>query len=118
MQYMILIYDDERTWGSMQDATRDEMLAAYFAYSKEMKDAGVMRAGDALQPTATATTVRLRQGKRLVTDGPFAETKEQLGGYYLIECKDIDEATKWAAKCPSAAIGSIEVRPVMVSQQS
>jgi hypothetical protein len=118
MQYMILIYDEEKNWASMTDATRDEMLAAYFAYSKEMKDAGVMRAGDALQPTSTATTVRLRQGKRLVTDGPFAETKESLGGYYLIECKDIDEATQWAAKCPSATIGSIDVRPVMNYSQS
>ena len=118
MQYMILIYDEEKIWGSMKDASRDEMMAAYFAYSKEMKEAGVMRAGDALQPIATATTVRLRQGKTLVTDGPFAETKEQLGGYYLIECKDIDEATKWAAKCPSATIGSIEVRPVMTYPQT
>ncbi len=117
MQYMILIYDEEKTWASMKEGSRDEMMASYMAYSKEMKEAGVMRAGDALQPTSTATTVRLRHGKTLVTDGPFAETKEQLGGYYLIECKDIDEATKWAAKCPSATIGSIEVRPVIVYSQ-
>ena len=117
MQYMILIYDDETKWASMKDGSRDEMMAAYMAYTKDMKEAGVMRAGDALQPTSTATTVRLRQGKTLVTDGPFAETKEQFGGYYLIECKDIDEATKWAAKCPSATIGSIEVRPVLVYPQ-
>ena len=84
----------------MKDGSRDEMMAAYMAYTKDMKEAGVLRAGDALEPTSTATTVRLRQGKTLVTDGPFAETKEQFGGYYLIECKDIDEATKWAAKCP------------------
>ena len=117
MQYMILIYDDETKWASMKDGSRDEMMAAYMAYTREMKDAGVLRAGDALEPTSTATTVRLRQGKTLVTDGPFAETKEQFGGYYLIECKNIDEATKWAAKCPTANVGSIEVRPVQVYPQ-
>jgi len=113
MQYMILIYDDEKVWGSMKDASRDEMMASYFAYSKEMKEAGVMRAGDALQPTATATTVRLRQGKTLVTDGPFAETKEQLGGYYLLNARDLNEAIQLAARIPAARLGSVEVRPVI-----
>jgi hypothetical protein len=118
MNYMILIYNDEKGWAAMPPSARDEANASFFAYTKELKEAGVMRGGDGLQPTSTATTVRIREGKRLVTDGPFAETKEQLGGFYLIECKDIDEATKWAAKVPSAAMGSVEVRPVMIFSEA
>ena len=117
MQYLFLIYQDESQWAALSEASRGEVYEAYGGYTKEMRDAGVMRGGDELQPTSTATTVRLRQGKRLVTDGPFAETKEQLGGYMLVECKDIDEAVAWAARCPSASMGSIEVRPVMVDPQ-
>ena len=114
MQYLVLIYDDEKAWDRMPKPESDKVFAAYMAYSEEMAKAGVMRAGDALKPTATATTVRLRDGKTLITDGPFAETKEQLGGYYLIEAKDLDEALKIAARIPSARYGSIEVRPIMV----
>jgi hypothetical protein len=84
------------------------------AYTEALQGAKVMVAGDALQPVATATSVRMRDGDRIVTDGPFAETKEQLGGYYLLDCKDLDEALAWAAKCPGAFTGTIEVRPVMV----
>jgi hypothetical protein len=114
MQYMILIYDDEKVWADMPEEQSKKLFGAYMAYSEEMSKAGVMRAGDALKPISTATTVRVRDGKTLTTDGPFAETKEQLGGYYLIDVPNLEEALKWAAKCPSAAVGSIEVRPVMV----
>ena len=113
MQYMALLYDDET---SDQDATPEQMQAVlqrYFAFNEEAKAAGVFVAGDALKPTATATCVRNREGKMLMTDGPFAETKEQLGGYYLLECKDLDEALKWAAKIPVADSGTVEVRPVL-----
>jgi hypothetical protein len=117
MQYMILIYDDEKAMEAMAPEQQQQIFSAYMAYSEEMAKAGVMRAGDALKPIATATTVRVRNGKTLTTDGPFAETKEQLGGYYLIDVPNLEEALKWAAKCPSAAHGSIEVRPVMMFQK-
>ena len=112
MQYMLLIYDDEQTWAGMNDGERGQIFQAYGAYTEDMRSKGVFVAGDALQPTSTATTVRERNGDRLVTDGPFAETKEQLGGYYLIECENLDQAIEAAAKIPTAANGSIEVRPV------
>ncbi|APR74734.1 PhnB protein [Minicystis rosea] len=114
MQYMILIYDDESVWANMPEAQSGQLFGEYRTYTEEMAKAGVLRSGDALKPVATATTVRVREGKTLTTDGPFAETKEQLGGYYLIDVPNLEEALKWAAKCPSAKIGSIEVRPVMV----
>ncbi|MCC6994778.1 MAG: YciI family protein [Deltaproteobacteria bacterium] len=113
MQYMILIYDNEKAWADMSKADSDKMFAEYMGYTQDMVKAGVMRSGDALKPTTTATTVRVRGGKTLTTDGPFAETKEQLGGYYLIDTANLDEALKWAARCPGARAGSIEVRPVM-----
>jgi len=113
MQYMLLIYDDEQAWAGMDDAQRGQIFQAYGAYTEDMRQKGVFVAGDALQPTSTATTVRDRNGDRLVTDGPFAETKEQLGGYYLIEVDSLDDALDWAARIPSAKVGSIEVRPVM-----
>jgi hypothetical protein len=113
MQYMLLIYDNEKMWPSMDEKERNALMGEYFAYTEELKKSGKLVAGDALQPTNTATTVRVRNGKPLTTDGPFAETKEQLGGYYLIEAKDLDEAMDWAAKIPGSRLGSIEVRPVM-----
>jgi hypothetical protein len=114
MRYMLLIYGDESSLGQGTEAEQQAELAKWFAYTEEMRSAGVAPAGDALQPTATATTVRAPNGSEpLVTDGPFAETKEQLGGYYLLEVADLDEAIKWAAKCPGARYGSIELRPVM-----
>jgi hypothetical protein len=113
MQYMLLIYDDEQLWANMDEAQRGQVFQAYGAYTEDMRQKGAYVAGDALQPTSTATTVRERNGDRLVTDGPFAETKEQLGGYYLIEVDSLDEALDWAARIPSAKLGSIEVRPVM-----
>ena len=112
MQYMILIYDSEKAWADLTKADSDKMHAEYMSYTQEMVKAGVMRAGDALKPTTTATTVRVRGGKTLTTDGPFAETKEQLGGYYLIDVPNLDEALRWAAKCPGAIHGTCEVRPL------
>ena len=113
MQYMLLIYDDEQTWANLSEAERGQIFQAYGAYTEDMRQKGAFVAGDALQPTSTATTVRERNGDRLVTDGPFAETKEQLGGYYVIEVDSLDDALDWAARIPSAKLGSIEVRPVM-----
>ncbi len=114
MQYMCLIYDDEQVWQGMSEDERNIVFGEYGAFTQSIQKSGNMVAGDALQPTSTATTVRIRNGETLLTDGPFAETKEQLGGYYLIEAKDADEALKIAERIPSAKYGSIEVRPVMV----
>ncbi|AKT42461.1 YciI family protein [Chondromyces crocatus] len=113
MQYMILVYDDESLWANMPEAQSQQLFGEYNAYTDAMEKAGILRSGNALKPVATATTVRIREGKTLTTDGPFAETKEQFGGYYVIEVPDLEEALKWAAKCPSAPLGSVEVRPVM-----
>ena len=112
-QYMILIYDREEQWARMTEEESRRAFAEYMEYSRAMAEAGVMRAGAPLHPTAAATTVRVRDGKVTTTDGPFAETKEQLGGYYIIEVDGLDAALAWAARCPAARDGSIEVRPVM-----
>ena len=114
MQYLCLIYDDETNWGTLPEDERNAVFDEYGAFTESIKESGNYVAGDALQPTSTATTVRIRGGETLVTDGPFAETKEQLGGYYLVEAKDVDEALKIAERIPSARYGSIEVRPVVV----
>ena len=114
MQYMLLIYDTEAGMKSATAGDREAMMKAYGEFTESIQKSGNMKAGDALEPTSTATCVRIRNGKTLTTDGPFAETKEQLGGYYLIEAKNLDEATKIAARVPSAGTGTIEVRPVMV----
>ena len=111
MQYMLLIYADEKPWNSMSEDEIKATMQAYGEVSKELVASGAMRGGSELAPVSTATTVRVRNGKALTTDGPFAETKEQLGGYYLIEVANLDEAIKWAAKIPSAAFGSVEIRP-------
>ena len=113
MQYMLLIYDEEQVWASMSEEERNRLYGEYFAFTNELREKGAYVAGDQLQPTSTATTVRVRDDEQVVTDGPFAETKEQLGGYYLIEADSVDEALEWAAKIPSARLGSIEVRPVV-----
>lgn len=117
MQYLCLIYDDENRMRTMSEEARNQIMGAYWKFTEDVKTAGVLVAGEALQPTASATSVRVRGGKAATTDGPFAETKEQLGGFYLLDCKDLDEATKWAAQIPTAAHGTIEVRPVMVFEQ-
>lgn len=112
MQYLLLIYDDEKRWGTMSEEESGRYMQEYGAFTESVKKAGNLVASEALQPTSTATTVRVRDGKTMTTDGPFAETREQLGGFYLIEANNLDEALSIAAKIPSARLGSIEVRPV------
>ena len=118
MQYIVLIYGSEKGWSSMSKAGVEQMYAEYRKYSEDLGKAGVIRGGSELKPTSTATTVRVRGGKRQVTDGPFAETKEQLGGFYLIDVPNLEAALDWAARCPSAHDGSIEVRPLAQSPQA
>lgn len=113
MRYALLIYDVEAEQAKRTPEENQQIFGAWMAYDAEMKKKGAKLAGEALQPTSTAKTARIRNGKKLATDGPFAETKEQLGGFFIVECKDLDEAVEWAAKAPNAAQGSIEVRPVM-----
>lgn len=113
MKYLLLIYSDEAQWAAMSEAESGEVMAEYMKYTQDIHKSGNYLGGDALQPVATATSVRVRDGKRLTTDGPFAETREQLGGFYLVEAKDLDEAIDLAARIPSARLGTIEVRPIM-----
>ena len=113
MQYMLLIYDDEQLWANMSDEERGAIMGEYFAFTQELREKGAMVSGAPLQPTQTATAVRLREGEQLVTDGPFAETKEQLGGYYVVEANDVDEAIALAERIPAARGGTIEVRPLV-----
>lgn len=112
MRYMLLIYGEEPTTPPSQEEN-DAVMAEWWAYDSAIRGSGVYLAGDALQPSQTATTVRLEDDERIVTDGPFAETREVLGGYYLVDVPDLDAALEWAAKCPGAKFGSMEVRPVM-----
>lgn len=114
MQYMLLIYDVEDSGPNPGTVEFDEMMQAYGAFDQEVNRAGVFVAGEALLPTSTSTSVRVRGGKAMTTDGPFAETKEALGGYYILDCKDLDEVLAYAAKIPGASSGTVEVRPVMV----
>jgi hypothetical protein len=113
MKYLCLIYDEEKKLHTMPKSEGDAFMGEYFAFTEGIKKSGHYLGGNALQPVATATTVRVRNGKVSTTDGPFAETQEQLGGYYLIEAKDLNDALQVAAKIPSSRIGSIEVRPIM-----
>ena len=113
MQYMLLIYQNEGAMQKMREQDVGALMGAYGAYTKAMADAGVFVAGDRLDRAANATTVRTENGKTKVLNGPYAEAKEQLGGYYLIECKDLDAALGWAARCPNAQTGVMEVRPVI-----
>ncbi|TPQ33691.1 hypothetical protein C2U70_18845 [Bradyrhizobium guangdongense] len=114
MQYLLLIYQNEAEYAKIDTGTVTKMSAKYEAFTKSIVQSGNFKAGDRLRPTTTATTVRVREGKTLTTDGPFAETREQLGGYYLIEAKDLNAAIEIAARIPSARTGSIEVRPIWV----
>jgi len=114
MQYLLLIYQNEAEYAKNDAATGKKMLEEYGAFTQSIIQGGNFKGGDRLQPTTTATTVRVRDGKTLTTDGPFAETREQLAGYYLIEAKDLDTAIAIAARIPGARIGSIEVRPIWV----
>ena len=117
MQYMLLIVGDADLVGKAHAEDMKNLMGAFMAYTKAMRDAGVMLEGDPLQPANTATTVKVRDGKTQVLDGPFADSKEQLGGYYLIAVPDLDTALEWAARCPGAPYGAIEVRPVMNMSQ-
>lgn len=114
MQYLLMIYQNEAEYAKIDAAMSQKMLAEYGAFTQGIIQSGNFKAGDGLQPSTTATTVRVRDGKILTTDGPFAETREQLGGYYLIEAKDLDTAIGIAARIPGAREGSIEVRPIMI----
>ena len=112
MKYLCLIYDDEQKMAGMSQADGDALMRDYFAFTEDIKKSGHYQSGEALKPVHTATSVRVRNGKLSTTDGPFAETKEQLGGFYLIEAKDLNDAIQIAGKIPSAKTGTIEVRPV------
>ena len=113
MQYAMLIYSAEGDEPERGSKEFDDYIGAFFKFSEEVQKNGMYQNGAALQPIATATTVSVRDGKTTTTDGPFAETKEQLGGLYVLDCKDLDEAIEWAAKIPTAKHGRIEVRPIM-----
>ena len=115
MQFLLMIYGNETGMLSASKETSERTMAAYKAYTESMKKAGVYLGGNRLKPTTSATTVRASNGKTSVSDGPFAETKEQLGGYYLIDAPDADAALSWAARCPGAAQGAIEVRPIWIA---
>ena len=115
MKFMLLIYHDEAIWDALTDAERQEVYREYRELIQELEPKGIYLIGDELQPTSTARTVRVREDKPLITDGPFAETREQLGGFFLIEAADANEANAIAARIPSARTGSIEVRPVAVT---
>ena len=112
MQYMIINYVPQQNFADRQGPANDPDGPAWGAYTKALIDAGVMRGGNALQPTHVATTIRLRDGKRQVQDGPYAETKEQMGGYFIIDVPDLDSALDWAARNPAASKGAVEVRPI------
>jgi hypothetical protein len=112
MQYVLLIYSNEAGMQAASKADAEQMMAAYGAYGEAMKKAGVIGGGERLRPSASATTVRVADGKSKVLNGPYAETKEQLGGYYMIDVPDLDTALTWAARCPGASHGIVEVRPL------
>ena len=113
MQYLLMIYHNEAEYAKIDAATRQKMLGEYQAFTQSIIQSGNFKAGDRLQPITTATTVRVRDGKMLTTDGPFAETREQLGGYFLIDAKDLDEAIGIAGRIPGARWGTVEIRPVV-----
>ncbi len=117
MEFMALIYADEGGWEDLTPAERDGWMERYAAFSREARDAGVMVDGDELAPGRDATTVRVRDGQVAVTDGPYAEVKEALGGYFVLECPTIDDAVSWATRIPGAAHGAVEVRPVHVDTE-
>jgi len=114
MQYLALIHTDEEAWGALSESELGAVMEKYFGFSREGAEAGVIQGGSELAPSTTATTVRIRDNQTLVTDGPFAELKEALGGYFVLECDTIDEACRWAARIPGAELGAIEVRPIHV----
>jgi hypothetical protein len=112
MKYLFLIYGEENAERFASSEATTQLIGAFTAYTEAMRNAGILVGGERLRPVADATTVRIRGGKQSVLDGPFADTKEQLGGYYMVDVPDLDAALSWAARCPSAQFGSIEVRPI------
>lgn len=112
MQYLLLLYADENAWDSLAPAKQEEGVAAYIAYTEALTKAGALIGSNRLRPSATSTRVQVENGKQQVLDGPYADSKEQLGGYYLIEAPDLDAAISWASRCPGAHHGIVEVRPV------
>jgi len=113
MKYLLLIYENEASFAGVSEAEQGKIFEEYMQYTNDIKKKGHYIGGEALQPVSTATTVKMKNGKTLTTDGPFAETREQLGGFYLVEAKDLDEAIALAARIPASRTGSIEVRPIM-----
>lgn len=113
MRYILLLYGREADWDKRSEQERGQIFHEYMTFTEGIRKSGHYRAGDPLLPTSSATTVRSKNGKPVTTDGPFAETREQLGGYYIVEAKDLDEATAIAARIPAARTGSVEVRPIM-----
>jgi hypothetical protein len=116
MQYLLMVYVNEASWPKMSKAEQEQGMAAYGAYTEALNKAGVLKGSNRLQPVSTATTVRLANGKPQVLDGPYVDSKEQVGGYYLIEVPDLDSAISWASRCPGASHGVVEVRPVWSMQ--
>lgn len=112
MQYLLILYANEAGWGQMTKAEQEQGVAAYGAYTEALKKAGALVGSNRLRPTSSASTVRVANGKSQVLDGPYADSKEQLGGYYLIEAPDLDAALSWAARCPTSSHGAVEVRPI------
>ena len=112
MQYLLMTYVNENGWSKMTPAEQQQGAAAYMAYGEALKRAGALVGSNRLQPTSTATTVRIANSKSQVLDGPYVDSKEQLGGYFLIDVKDLDAAISWAARCPAAGHGVVEVRPI------
>jgi hypothetical protein len=111
MQYLLMVYVNEASWPKMSKAEQEQGMAAYGAYTEALNKAGVLKGSNRLQPVSTATTVRLANGKPQVLDGPYVDSKEQVGGYYLIDVPDLDAAISWASRCPGASHGVVEVRP-------
>jgi len=112
MQYLLMLYVNENGWTNLTKAQQEEGVAAYSVYTQALKKAGALVGADRLKPSSSATTVRISNGKSQVLDGPYADSKEQLGGYYLIDVADLDAALSWAARCPAASHGVVDVRPV------
>jgi hypothetical protein len=113
LKYLFTIYTDESRFAEATPADVQQLMSAYEQFGRDASGAGVLLGGEGLQPSGTATTLRVREGETITSDGPFAETREQLGGYYLLYCRDLEDALGWAARIPGAATGTIEVRPVM-----
>jgi hypothetical protein len=116
MQYLLMVYVNEASWPKMSKAEQEQGMAAYGAYTEALNKAGVLKGSNRLQPVSTATTVRLANGKPQVLDGPYVDSKEQVGGYYLIDVADLDAAISWASRCPGASHGIVEVRPIWSMQ--